>query len=378
MALVLLCGAGLLLRSYQHYLQADPGYDPDGVLTMNLSLPDSTFDNDQKRQTFYRTLLDKVSSLPGVSHAGIGSTLLGNNQSSYAVEGALPTETGQAPYTERNSITPDFLAAMGMRLIAGRNINNQDTLNTPAVALIDERFAQRWWPDESPLGKRFQFGGTAKPDGNWIEVVGQISHVKSYGIDQDSRESVYVSAYQSSFSELVLVARSETDPTILLAPIRQAIRETDSNLAPSNVMTLQAIFQQQSLVRREITSILTVFAFTAIALAALGIYGVIAYAAGQRTKEFGIRTAIGATAGSIVVLVLGQGIRLVAAGCIMGVIVFFGLHQFLRNLVYGVTALDPLSLFLASLTLLIVTLIACLLPARRASKVDPITALRAE
>lgn len=155
MALMLLCGAGLLLHSYQHYLQADPGYNPHGVLTMNLSLPDTVYDNDQKRQEFYRTLLRKVTALPGVMHAGLGSTLLGNSQSSYAVEGAPHAESGQAPYAERKSITSDFLTTMGMRLIAGRSINDQDTLNAPRVALVDERFAQRWWPDESPLGQTF-------------------------------------------------------------------------------------------------------------------------------------------------------------------------------------------------------------------------------
>ncbi|MCC5023318.1 MAG: hypothetical protein J6386_11235 [Candidatus Synoicihabitans palmerolidicus] len=172
-----------------------------------------------------------------------------------------------------------------------------------------------------------------------------------------------MSAYQSSFSELVLVTRSETNPSILLAPIREAILESDPNLAPSNVMTLQSIVREQSLMHRAITSILTVFAVTAMALAALGIYGVIAYAVGQRTKDFGIRTAVGATEGNIMALVLRQGIRLVAVGCFIGVIDFLGIHQFLRNLVYGVTALDPLSLVLASITLLAVTLIACLLPA---------------
>ena len=378
MALVLLSGAGLLVRSYQRYLQADPGYNPTGALTMNLSLPNATYADDQKRQTFYRTLLGKIESLPGVAYAGLGSTLLGNSQSSYVVEGAPPTENGQAPYTERNAITKDFLAAMGTRLVSGRNITEQDTADAPAVALIDERFAQRWWPHESPLGKRIQFGGTAKPDGDWLEVVGVVAHVKAYGIDRESREAVYVSAYQSSFGELTLVTRSESDPSLLLAPIRRAIQGIDAGLAPSKVMTLQAMVNEQSFVRRTITMILTTFALTAMALAALGIYGVIAYAVGQRTKEFGIRTAIGATAGNIMALVLRQGLSMVAVGSVIGVLGFLGIHQFLQRLVFGVTALDPVSLVLALIALLLVTLIACYLPARRAAKADPITALRSE
>lgn len=378
LALIVLSGAALLVRSYERYLAADPGYTPGGALVMQLSLRSGNYDTSQKRLNFYHELLEMVRSLPGVRQASLSSNLLGGSQTSYVIEGRPQPERGKAPYTERTSITPDFLAAMGMRLLAGRSFAPQDIEHATPVALVDERFAQRAWPNDNPVGKRFQFGDSPKADGRWHEVVGVVSHVKSYGIDRDSREHVYLSADQETFDQPTLVLRSDGDPSLLAEPVQRAIREIDSALATSGVRPLQAVFDRQSFQRWFLTSLFAGFAIAAALLAALGIYGVTAYSVGQRMREFGIRAALGASARDVALLVVRQALLLVALGSLFGVAGALAVNRFLKNLVFGIGALDPISLLLAPAALLGVALLACWPPARRATKVDPLTALRAE
>jgi len=372
LALVLLSGAGLLVRSLQHYLQADPGYNPNSALTMQLSLPEKTYDSDQKRCNFYRALLQSVRPLPGVEQVGLCSNLLGRWQSDYSVEGAPEAEPGQAPYAECCEISPGFIEAMGMRLLAGRTVTERDTSDTAPVTLIDERFVQRWWPQADPLGKHVRMGGTS------YQIVGVVSHVKHYGIDRSSRESMYIPAYQSTTDYPTLVVRCQGDPLRLLEPIRRVIAEIDPDLAPSAIRTLRAIVDQQSFMRRFLTTILGVFAGSALLLAALGIYGVTAYAVSQRTHEFGIRMALGACMGDILGLVLGRGGKLAIMGMVLGLVASFGLSWLMRSLLFGVTTWDPLTLIAVTSVVGMAVLIACYLPARRAAKIDPMEALRYE
>jgi putative ABC transport system permease protein len=372
LALVLLTGAGLLVRSLQHYLQADPGYNPDSALTMQISLPDNAYDNDRKKCNFYRGLLARVRPLPGVKHVGLCSNLLGRWQSDYRVEGAPEAEPGQAPHAECCEISSDFIEAMGMRLIAGRTITERDTSETTPVTLIDERFVQRWWPHENPLDHHIRMGGTL------YQVVGVVSHVKHYGIDRSSRESMYIPMYQSTCSYPTLVVRCQGDPLRLVAPLRQAIAQVDPDLAPAETQTLQAIVDRQSFMRRFLTTVLGVFAGTALLLAALGIYGVTAYAVSQRTQEFGIRMALGGHMRDILRLVLGRGCKLALIGVTIGLIASFSLSWLIRGLLFGVTAWDPLTFIAVTFAMASVVLLACLIPARRAARVDPMEALRYE
>ncbi len=372
LALVLLTGAGLLLRSFQRYLQTDPGYNPDNTLTMQLSLPAGTYDNDQKKYAFYQDLLQRINPLPGVKSAGLCSNLLGRCQSTYRVEGTPEPEPGQAPHTEYCRITPDHIQAMGIRLIAGRVFTSRDTEETTNVALVDERFVQRWWADDDPLGKRFNLGDT------WFEIVGVVGHVKPYGIDHDSRESVYMSAYQGTFDYPNLVVRCHGNPLPLLEPIRRLISEIDPDLAPSNIQTLQMIVNEQSFMRRFHTTLLGVFACVALLLAVLGIYGATAYAVSQRKQEFGIRMALGACMSDILALILGRGGKLVLIGVTIGLIASLGLSWSIRGMLFGVTAWDPMTFIGTAVLLGVAVLFACYLPARRAARIDPMEALRCE
>ncbi len=377
-ALVLLTGAGLLIRSFQHYLKTDPGYNPESTLTMQLSLPGKVYDSDAKKFAFYRELLERVEPLSGIRYAGLCSNLLGNWQSTYCVEGAPIAEPGQARHAEFCNTSPAYFDALGVRLLAGRRFTQRDTEDASPVAIVDESFVQRCWPNEDPLGKRLQFGTRPDPNGTWYSVIGVVSHVKPYGIDQISRESVYLSAYQKSFDYPTLVVRTEGDPMQVLGPIRRAIAKIDPDLAPSDIRTLQAIADEQSFVRRFITTILGIFAGTALLLSALGIYGVTAYAVSQRTQEFGIRMALGACWGDIVGLVLGRSGRLIFVGITLGLLASLSLSGLIRGLLFDVTAWDPVTFVAVTLLLATVVLLACLIPARRAAKIDPMEALRYE
>jgi len=377
-ALVLLNGAGLLLRSFHHYLKTDPGYNPNSTLTMQLSLPKKIYDNDAKKYAFYRNLLEKVESLPGVNHVGLCSNLLGNWQSTYCVEGAPESERGQAPYAEFCHVSLAFFEAMGMRLLAGRGVMDRDTPETTRIAVVDQIFTQRWWSNEDPLGKRIQFGTNPDPNGEWLEVVGVVSHVKHYGIDKESRESVYLSAFQGTFDYPTLVVRSQGDPMVLLDPIRQAITEIDPDLAPSDIRTLQAIVDEQSFMRRFITSVLGIFACTALLLSTMGLYGVTAYAVSQRTQEFGIRMAFGAKGIDILKRIMLKGIFLTGIGLLIGLVGSFFLCRTMSSLLYEVSVTDPITYAVVITIIAIASLLACFVPARRAAKVDPMEALRYE
>ncbi len=371
LALILLTGAGLLARSFQRYLEADPGYSPDNTLTLRLSLPGKTYDNDDKKRAFYRDLLERVKPLPTVKHAAICSNLLGNWQSTYEVEGEPPAEPGKKPHAECCRVSPDYLKAMGMRLIAGRAFTSRDDENAPRVILVDERFAERWWPDGDILGKRVKRG-------EWHEVVGVVSHVKHYGIDRDSRESLYMPAYQAGFNHFTLVVRSESDPLALVDPIRRIASEIDPNLAPSDIRTLQAIRDRQSFLRRLTTSILGLFAGAAALLAAIGIYGVTAYTVAQRRQEFGIRLALGANTESIFSLVLGRGGKLATIGISLGLIASFSLSWVIRDQLYGVSFWDPVTFTGVVMAIVLIVLLASLGPSFRATTVTPAETLRAE
>ncbi|MBN1505964.1 MAG: ABC transporter permease [Sedimentisphaerales bacterium] len=379
LALVLMSCAGLMLRSLVHYLQADPGYNPDSAVTLEIHLPGQAYDTDEKKSAFYKSILDRISPMTGVRHVGLTSNLFGQWQSSYCVEGAAIPVAGEEVFAEYSQTSPGLFRAMGISLLAGRFFDESDTRDAPSVVVVDERFAHKWWPNESAVGKRLQvFHNRPDPNAAWAQVVGVVRHVKHYGVDNFSRESIYLPMYQSISHDLTLVVRTQGDPLGLVTPIRQAISAIGPDVPVDDTRTLQAIATERSFMRRMTTTVLGVFALTALLLAALGIYGVMAYSTSRRVNEIGIRMAMGACVADILHMVLRQGAKLALIGVGIGLAGSLALNRLIRSLLFGVTAHDPITLALVVVVLISVALAACYLPARRAARIDPMAALRCE
>jgi putative ABC transport system permease protein len=378
-ALVLMSCAGLMLHSLVHYLRADPGYNPDSTVTLEIHLPEQTYGTGEKKSTFYDALLDHISSMTGVRHAGLASNVLGQWQSSYYVENAPIPVAGAETFAEYCQISPDLFQAMGTPLLAGRFFDEFDTRDSPPVVVVDEKFARKWWPNENAVGKRLQtFRTHPDPNAPWSQVVGVVRHIQHYGVDILSRESIYLPMSQSLSQDLTLVVRTQGDPLSLVTPIRQVIWRIDPEVPMDNVRSLQAIMTERSFMRRVTTTVLGVFALTALTLAALGIYGVMAYSTSRRVNEMGIRMAMGACLTDIVYMVLRQGARLALIGIGIGLVGSLALNRLIRSFLFGVTAYDPITLALVVAVLTSAALLACYLPARRAAKIDPMAALRYE
>lgn len=369
LAVVLLVGAGLLLNSFLHYLHTDPGYNPDRVISLRLSLPSQT----ERRDQFCTKLLEQVSHLAGVKHAGLSSSVLESDatRTHYQVEG---TEPDQGYIVRFFEVSPDFFSTMGMRLVQGRWLNEQDMAEKRNVAIINQTFADKWWPDGDALGQRVVINN------NRMEVVGVVNPVKHEGPDSEPYVCIYYTGYRwwPVGDDRTLVVRTQKDPTQIVAPIRRIVFELDASVPIFQVNTLHEIMNNQARMRRISTSILSGFACIALVLTALGIYGVLAYSVAQRTQEIGIRMALGAEVGNILRTVLVHGLKLTAIGLILGLIGSLTLTQYLESHLYGVTAHDPLTLCFVAFVLTGVALMACWIPARRAAKIDPMETLRYE
>ena len=379
LALILLVGAGLMTHSFYQYLQANPGYNPNNVLLIDLSLSEQHYPKDSQVKTFYRDMLQRINALPGVQYASVSTNILGNWQSDYYVEGTPIPKPGEGPQAEYNCVTPEHFEAMGIHLIEGRYFTSQDVQDSKPVVIIDERFAQKMWPNQNAIGKRLQ-AHTAKPDKDapWREVIGVVGNIQHYGVDQPSRESLYFPIEQYSDTDVTVVVRTQGDPMQLVTPIRGEINTLDKELPAANIRTLWNVAEERSFMRRFMTILLSIFALTAFSLAMMGIYGVMAYSVTQRINEIGIRMAMGAQVSNIQWMFLRNGLRLTGIGVAAGFLGSLVLSRFLSSQLYGVSAFDPISYGGVSLLLICVSLLACYFPARKAAKVDPIIALRWE
>lgn len=378
MALILLVGTGLMLKSFWRVLQADGGFNPDGVLTASVSGPDTKYREPAQRRAFIEQVVAKVQAIPGVEYAASALPLLGGWQSGFSIEGRPEPPLGQRPSADITRISPGYFRAMGIRLLKGRAFSEQDHADAPRVCMIDETFAQTHFVNEEPIGKKLKFGGHSS-DNPWMEIVGVVNHVKHYGVDQDSRVEMYLPYQQNAIPSFTLIVRTAGDPSSLTSAVRQAVQSVDADVPIYQARTLESIVSDRVAQRRLAAILIGVFGSLALALAAVGIYGVMSYAVTQRTHELGIRMALGAQRDDIFRLVVGNGMLLAVIGLAIGfVAAFFGLAPLVASVLFQVTATDPPTFAASPLVLLLVALLACWIPARRATRVDPMIALRYE
>jgi putative ABC transport system permease protein len=380
LAIVLLVGAGLLIRSFFRLQQVNPGFQPRNLLVMQLSLPRFKYSAVEQQDQFYQQLLAELRTLPGVQKASAVSVLpmSGDNQSgSFAIEGRQVAENESMPHGDRWTATSDYFETMSIPLIRGRLFTDHDRSDTAGVAIIDEALAQKYWPSEDPLGKRISFeGGRANP--KWREIVGIVGHVKHKGLEGESRAQYYYPYSQRPTSDMFLVVRSSTEPSSLVGAVRATIAARDKDLPVYRVTTMDQLVSDSLAQRRFAMFLLGVFAGLALVLAVVGIYGVMSYMVAQRTHEIGVRMALGAQISDVLKLVLGHGMVLVLIGVALGLAGAFALTRLMSALLFGVSATDPITFTGVSVILAGVALIACLVPARRAAKVNPMVALRYE
>jgi putative ABC transport system permease protein len=376
LALMLLVGAGLLMKSFINLQRVNPGYSPTNVLTALVSLPSATYPRSQV-QPFHHQLLKHLSGLPGVQSVGAISSLplAGfDNDNDFVIEGRPKPLPNQQPVAWANSVSTDYFRTMGIQLRDGRIFTDQDAEKTMKVALISEAFARRYFPDENPLGKRI---GNGDPD-SWTEIVGVVADVKQFGLSQDARVTMYFPLAQRPARQLFYVMRTTSDPLSQTPAFRNAVATFDKNLAVSNIQTMQERTSQSIGQERFTLMLFGLFAALALVLAAAGIYGVMSYSVAQRTHEMGIRMALGAQAKNVLTLVLREGMILVVFGAAIGISSALLLTGLMEKLLFGVTATDPLTFVAVAILLGVIALLACYVPARRATKVDPMVALRYE
>ena len=378
LSLVLLVGAALLLRSLGNLLAVDPGFRPDHVLIGRLTLPwpDRPAEvNLREGRAFYAALRDRVAGLPGVERFGFVSKSpfsAGALGMIFHVDGDDSRPTQPTLVANVRAATPGYFAAVGLPLRRGRDFGVDDRPEAPKVAIVDETLARRYWPDGNAVGKRVKLGN----DGAWCEIVGVVASIRDDDLGADAERFVYVPQAQSRFLEMDLVVRTATEPGALAAAIRQEIHRLDPSLPFYDVHTLDQAVEASVGTRRLTNRVLGAFAIAALLLAAIGIYGVMAVNVAQRRQEFGVRLALGAPRRAVLRLVLGQAVRLVVAGAAIGLGAALWLTRYLETLLVGVTRLDPAVLGGATATLVAVALLAGYVPARRATRTDPLRALR--
>ncbi len=378
LSLVLLIGAGLMVRSFVEILRADLGIKPDNVVKLEVSLQPENYADENKRREFYQQLSTRVQTLPGVTKAGFINIVpfsSSNTSSAFQIVGRAPFRKGEEPNVERRVVTPGYFEAIGTGLRQGRLLTDLDDAKSTRVLLVNETFAHKYFAGQQAIGQRLDMGGGAE---KIREIVGVVADVKNDDIDEAADPIVYEPHAQTPNRTMNLILRGANDPTQLVAAVRNEVQALDPNLPVSDVKTLNQMIDERMSPKRLLTYILAVFALCALVLASVGIYGVMSYAVTQRTQEIGIRMALGARAADVLKLVVGNGMTLALVGVVLGLGGAFALTRSLANLLYHVTPTDTLTFAGVATALVIVALIACYIPARRATRVDPLVALRDE
>ncbi|MGH9940809.1 MAG: ABC transporter permease [Pyrinomonadaceae bacterium] len=378
-ALVLLVGAGLMVRSFSRLLDVNPGFQTENVLTMQVALPATKYREPQQRRAFFGELVNQIKALPGVESVGAVTNLpLGGSvtSGSFSIEGR-PVPTGAAePHTDERIATAGYLQTMKIPLLRGRHFTERDNADAPNVVIIDETLARTYFPGEDPVGKRIYEG---EGDNRiYREIIGVVGAIRYKGLDAEYKSQLYFPHAQSNAPGMTIVVRAANDPVSLVPAVRGALRAVDQDQPVYGVRTMGEVLNTSIAQKRFSMFLLTIFAAVALVLTAVGIYGVMAYTVTARTNEMGIRIALGAQTSDILHLVVGQGMILALAGIALGLVVAFGVTRVMSSLLYGVSATDPLTFAAIALLLIGVALLACYIPARRATKVDPMIALRYE
>ena len=396
-AVLLLVGAGLLIRSFSRLLEVSPGFQTQHLLTMQLALPDKIYPDGLPVQNFFKQLMARVDAVPGVQSAGAVSEMpLTDSYSSGSVffQDTSLTDLqrypvlGNLPYMEidQRAATPGYFQTMEIPLVRGRFLTDADDADAPLVAVVDTDFAKRFWPHGDAIGQRVAIDTIpmAKPPlPRWRTIVGVVGHVKHYGLDVEGREQIYLPHSQPLYGtfaprEMTLAVRSSQDPASISNAIRDQILLVDKDLPPYKVATMDQLISDSVAQPRLNLALLVAFSALALVLAAVGVYGVMAYAVTQRTQEFGIRMAFGASRSDVLKQVFLEGGRLAVLGLVLGVVVSLALTRLMSSLLFEVKPSDPVTLIVAAAVLAIVALAACYIPAHRATRTDPMVALRYE
>ena len=391
LAVILLVGAGLLLRSFWKLQQVETGLRGEQLLSVPLSLPRAKYADGAAAAAFHSHLLERVSGLPGVQSAGLTTSILMSRLHTsgiFTVEGRPFAPGERRPELPIDSASGSYFSTMGIPLVEGRTFNASDIAGGPSVAIINETMARNWWPGQSPLGRRFLFGNPPAPDArdangqpvtpNWITVVGVVKDTRRLGPDSPVRIESWIPIGQRAARNFQLVVRTALPADVMARTLREAIWSIDRDLPVPRIEPVADILGEQTAQRRLNLSLLGAFAGLALVLAAVGLYGVMAYSVSQRAGEFGVRLALGASPGDVQRLVLGQGARLAATGLALGALVSLVLGALVESLLYGVPARDPLTYAAVIGVLAAAALLAAWLPARRAGRVNPMEALRNE
>jgi putative ABC transport system permease protein len=378
-ALVLLVGAGLMIKSFTRLLDVDPGFRPERILTLELALPIAKYKENAQAVAFYDQLTGRVAAMPGVEAVGAVSTLPlsgGGDIITFLVEGRPASQPGQDVDAEYRITTPGYFATMGVPLVRGEGFTDRHNANAPAVMLINETFARRYFPGEDPIGKRLNIGNPESSP--WRTIIGIVRDVRHEGLDTEPYPQMYAPLAQTARRAMTLTARTSSDPMSLVPAIRNELSALDKDQPLYNVRTMEQVLAASIARQRFQMMLIAVFACVGLVLASVGIYGVISYSVTQRTHEIGIRMALGARERDVLKMIVGQGMILTLIGVGAGLLVALALTRVMASLLYNVSATDPLTFIGVSLLLTVIALLACFIPARRAMKVDPMVALRYE
>jgi predicted permease len=381
LAIVLLAGAALMIRSFENLVHLDPGFRADHVLILRTPIQMQKYDTQARRTAFYDLVLEKVEHLPGVVAAGYTTWIPLTNEggaTGITIEGHPEPAPGQMPIPNARIVSRNYMAALRMKLIAGRRFDERDGSGTQLAALINQAMARSFWPGENPVGKRFK-RGRFREDVPWITVVGIVGDVHQAGPASPARAEMYFPYQQQEFFPPdYLAVRASGDPLLLAEPSRQQVWSVDKQQPVADVMALEQLVGENLAPRRMQASLLGGFAGLALLLASLGIYAVLSFVVTQRTQEIGVRVALGADSRDVLRMVFSHGLKLFAIGAVLGLAAALGLSRSMGHLLYGISASDPVSFLTVTLVLGAVTLLACYIPARRAMRVDPLVALRYE